>query len=296
MENNQDENKTKEIKIDIKRKKTSKWVKVLIISIIVLLIILITIRILGCFKFTYNLWFSKESQNLVTDRSYSNVDTIKINVDRANIYINESEDNDVHLKMYTDSKSTNVKLYNTKLNIITNVRCKFCMGNSLANIEVKIPKNYDGVINIINYYGNIFMNDFSDTNLISYNKFGNVNIENCNVGYIKTLYGNININNINDAKIRETIGDTKINNVNKLTIDSALSNVNVGNVTKYINSEIDYGSISIDKLNIDRDSEIDNKFGNIKIKDKGDFNIRLNDNDSDDDYEYTLDIKGNLIK
>ncbi len=240
---------------------------------LLLTIMFALLRHFGCFKYTYNFFFSKQSNNLIIDEKYSDIDTIKIDVDRANIVIKESTDERFHVVIYSDFKTLKSKQYNKKLNIMTYNKCKFCVGNSLSNIKILIPINYSGMINIENSYGNTSIDGFKNSTMFIYNKFGNLEIKNGKLMYIKTLYGNINLDIIHDARIKQTVGDIFINEINNVKINNKLSNIYIKKIKNYINSNLDYANLIIDYITIKKDSSINSISGSITIKDYNNLKI-----------------------
>lgn len=230
--------------------------------------------------------FKNKKAKLLLSESYrlSDIEKININVKSSDVYIKESEDENVYVDIYAvkreDVSST---LTDGELKVVSKGKfnfCIFCFGSTNKKVEIKLPKSYTGSIKSSATSGDFTMGSFKDTTINVQAKSGDVDIKNVKKATIKVTSGDIEIKNIQKANIKATSGDIELDNVN-------------GKVDIKVTS----GDIDIDKFNITENSSIKATSGDIKVKDienafintsvkSGDVKV----NGSDRTAEYELDI------
>ena len=261
-------------------KKTKKNVKKTIITIVlcVFIVIVITslviIRNTGCFHYTYNFFFGDVSEDAVFNETYDNeITSIKVAVDRGNIVINNSKDEFIHVKIYSDLKNITLKNYNKKLTIVNDDKCDICIRSTLSNIVLEVPKTFDGVIDITNDYGNTKIEDLSLCNMYLSTKFGNLELKNGKNVYLDSRYGNNSIGQANILHMYERIGNISIGTVNKLELESLLSDIDINTINNSVYIDTSYGNVVIEKLNLAADSQINLVNGNVTINGETKYNV-----------------------
>ena len=240
----------------------------IIISLIVLLVLMLN----GKFKFRFNY---KVSDKLVFDKVYDNDYTdININTKAAIIYIKNSEDNNYKVLVYGKEEYTKVVEKDNMINIETNdKKCNFfCFNRNISKVEVYVPKEYEGNINIENDYGDIKIDSIANAKLNASLDAGDLEIDEVSSLKAKLDYGDIKIENVNnDFDLELDYGDIKISNLNIKRNSYAktdLGDIKIGKTNEvYIDAKTDLGDVKID--NNYRKSEITLKLetdmGDIKV-------------------------------
>lgn len=250
--------------------KNKKLIIILIVVLTIICISLITLMVNvlnGKFKFT-SLRFSNVSNELIIDETYKNEFTkINISTDASDIYIKNTTEKNVKVKIYGDKDNTTISSDNNELKITTKSKPCFgiCFNQQISKVEIYLPKEYSNEISIINKYGNIEIDEFINSNINIEEDCGNVIIKSANTITAYNDYGNIEIGEVNDANIEASAGNIEIKKVYNLTVINDYGNIDVENVLNYINAEADCGEVNIDNININENSKIVNDLGNIKI-------------------------------
>lgn len=277
-------------------------------SLIIILIILLSITciILGAFMILMingNLSFksfkffniNRVSTELVLDEIYDNDFTnINISSDTSNIYVKHSSDEKVRVVIYGDKDNTSVDTENSVLRINSKGKKCFgiCFNMDISKIEVYLPSNYDKLIEIKNNYGDIKIDEFLNSTITIDEDCGDVSVAGAKVVDIKNDYGDIEVEQVIDATINESAGDVKVGKVDNITVKNNYGDIKIKSVTNSLNIDEDCGNVEIDRVVLNKDSNIKNSFGDIKIGSTneiyidaktslGDTKIRNNYNKSD---------------
>lgn len=194
------------------------------------------------------------SNALIFEQSYSNVDSININVKNCDVIIKRSEDNRFHFNIYGNSKRKGYYKFSDvddaiNINTVDSIRYKF--GNKRGTIEIYLPIMIDKKLFITTDVGHIsssinvmgaFNSDSGNINIFRiddssqvFSNSGDINIEfidKVKGGIIKSISGDINILNVgkigcnisSDASIKgKCIGKERI-----IDIISSSGNINIG--------------------------------------------------------------------
>lgn len=250
--------------------KNKKMGIVLIILLIILCIGLITFMINvinGKFKFS-KFSFSKESNELVLDEIYDvHIKNINIDMEAGNIYIKQSDKQEIKVMIYGYKENTNVQTSDNELSITSKgKKCTFlCFNNTISKIEIYLPSDYENNINITSDYGNIEIGEFGSANIDIEADCGNVEVTSGNVVNITNDFGNISLDKANKATINESAGDINIGEVNDVTAENSYGKINIKKINNYLDVSNDCGDINIDKININKNSSIKSDLGKVKI-------------------------------
>lgn len=202
--------------------------------------------------------FSNVSEELVYDKAYEEAfDKININTSAAMIEIKNSLEDLTIVKIYGNIEL--LKLDDEKeLNI--EYRSEPCIGlcfnQSIAKIEIYLPTDYEGNIEIKNKYGDIELDEFLNSNI-----------------KVSSSYGDTIIDGANTLEVSSSAGDIDIGTVTKATIDNNLGDIKIKKVLSYLDINADCGDIKIDEAILDSNSTINNNLGDIKIKHTNDIRI-----------------------
>ena len=273
--------------------------KRIITLIIVLTIILVIVSIFFAlllkndFKgFTLGVQTSNE---LIIDKTYEEeFNKIIIDATISEIDIKKSDTNSIKTKIYGEKDYIDVRTNLDTLNIKTSKKIciGICFSQKSAKIEIYLPKEYDGNIDIKNDYGDIFIDEFLNADIEAEEDCGDVRILGGNIVKVDNNYGDIEIEESNITVINEDCGDVKISNVNDVTIKNSYGDIEIKSVNNYLHLENDCGNIKVDNINLKKDSYIKDDYGDIEIgntnqvfidakTDLGKVNIKNNYNKSD---------------
>ena len=200
------------------------------------------------------------SNELVLDEHYEIVfEKININTNASKIDVYESIDNDIRLVIHGDKDRTSVSTGDSILDIVSNTKeCKgFCFNNKIGKVALYLPSNYDKNL-VIN-------NSFGDINVESFNK---INVD------ISSDYGDVKVGNINSAIINQSCGDVNIGNVNDVNVKNSYGDIFIESVTNYLDVNDDCGDIKIRSITLNKNSKINNNFGDIEIGSTNEINIQ----------------------
>lgn len=282
--------------------------KGLIISLIVFLVIVCILLI--CFmvnvingKHVLTKMFvsDRQSNKLVIDETYeNNFKNVNINVDAGDVYVKESNNNNVKVLVYGEKENTKVNATDGNLSIAAKEKkCfGFCFNVTKTKVEVYLPIDYKNNIVINNKYGDVNVGSFLNANVNIDANCGDVLIKKALNTKVNNDYGDIKINNAKDVNVNASAGDIDLGKVSNVTVKNSYGNIEVLNVLSYMNIEADCGNIEIKNVNINKNSYIKNDYGDVEIgltndiyidakTDLGDVDVNHNNRMSD----ITLKIK-----
>ncbi len=245
----------------------SKKKKIIIILLIIFTVILIILGIINNyepFHFTQKIFFGKQSNKIIYDEEFSDIDTIYVNVDNANINFINRDSNKIRVEIYSNRKNVSLKSYNKKVSVITENmhKCLFCTMNV---INIYAPSSFKEYINISNKYGHVNLENFENASIAITNKFGHTTVGKANMLKIIEGRGNINVKSANEMSVRNSWGNIRIDDVNVIELHSKISNISINNINKKVFLETDFGNVVISKINIIKDSLVKNNCGDVTI-------------------------------
>ena len=227
---------------------------IVILSIITILLTIFFISLLtnggnfGYFKIGSSY---KVSEELIIDETFSNhFSEIIIDSDASDVLIKTGNDNEVRVLVYGDKDKVSLDTNDNNMHIKTTskVCIGLCFSTTLYKVEVYLPQNYDKKVVINNKYGDISVGELSNLILEIDMDAGDLEAGSIYKGVINNAYGDIKIDNVNDITVTNNYGDIKIKNVNY-----------------YMDINADCGDISIDNINIMKNSSINNNLGDISL-------------------------------
>lgn len=253
-------------------KKTYKILAIILLSILVIILFIFYISVLTNknFKFGhFNFINHKVSNELVVDKQYEKIfENIKIITKSSNIEIKQNDTDNVKVKIYGDKKETSVDVNNNTLNIKSSEKkcIGFCFNITIAKIEIYLPSNYSGSIDITNNYGDIILEKFNNLTLNAKLDAGDIIADSLYYGKINNSYGNIKINgNSKKLDIKQNCGDIEVNVVDNIKVKNSYGDIEIKEINEYLDAKADCGDIEINSLNLKENSNIYNDYGDIEI-------------------------------
>ncbi len=278
--------------------KNKKWIITLIILLSTIMIFL-SIFFIGLlqnrFKFKGFRIGLQSSNELILDKTYEEkFNNIVIDATTSEIFIKRSDTENIKAVVYGEKDYTDVETNNETLNIKTSEKncIGFCFNQKSAKIEIYLPEEYDGKIDIKNDYGDIYIDKFLNANIDVEEDCGDVKILGGNIIKVDSNYGDTEIEKANIANINEDCGDVTISDVFDTTVKNSYGDIKIKSVKNYLNLENDCGDIEVNNINLKKDSYIKDDYGDIEIgntneifidakTDLGDVKIKNNYNKAD---------------
>lgn len=288
----------------MKNKKLTIFLIVILSIISIALIVFMIGLINGNFKFLNFKFNYKVSNELVLDEVYDNeFNDISILSNASDIYIKQSSDEYIRVIIYGEKENTSVENQNEKLSIVSKQKsCTgFCFNNTIAKVEVYIPKEYENSIEINNQYGDIRIDEFSNANIDIDEDCGDVTVISGKKVSIDNNFGDITLDKADSADIKESAGNVKIGDVFDITVNNAYGDIEINRVNNYLNLSNDCGDIKVRSIVLNKNSYIENNFGDIKIESTNEIyinaqtnlgDVKINNNYQKSDI--TLTIKNDL--
>lgn len=287
--------------------KSKKAIALLITLLVLLIISLIGLMIFvmnNKFNIGFRKIFSQRIEELQIEETYkNNYEKININTDAADVYVKQSEDKDIHVKVYSEKEKSRVIDNEIELNIeVEQKKCVgICINNKVSKVELYIPEDYEKEIKIDNKYGDIEIASFENLKLEIKEDAGDIKIASANIVNINNSYGDIEIGTIKEGTIKEAAGDIKIDKVNSIDIKNNFGDTKITEVNEYIKIDADAGDVRINTLNITKNSFIEMNAGDVRIENTNDIYVdaetdvgsaKVNNNNRN--AEITLKIENNV--
>ncbi len=251
--------------------KNKKGIITLIIILTIIMVILLIFFVSlfqNDFKFKGFKMGSQISNELILDKTYEeDFNNIVIDAKVSEIFVKESDTNYIKAIVYGEKDYIDIKTNLDTLNIKMNDRScyGFCFMQKSAKIEIYLPKEFRGNIEIKNDYGDISIAEFLNAQMTIIEDCGDVTILDGNIVKVDNNYGNTKIENANVLTINEDCGDVYITNVNDVTVKNSYGDIIIEEVNNYLYLENDCGDIELNNLNLKKNSYIKDDYGDIKI-------------------------------
>ncbi len=286
--------------------KNRKWMITLIVLLSIIFIAL-SIFFIGLLQndfrlkgFRIGLQSSKEQiWNETYEEQFQN---IIIDATTSEIIIKKSDTEKIKVVIYGTKENTKVRTTFDTLKIqIKEKNCiGFCWNQKVAKVEVYLPEEFNGNMELQNDYGDIEIASFLKADMKITEDCGDVTIDGANQVQVTNHYGDIQIEQANTVDIKEDYGDVIISTINDATIKNSYGDIKIQIVHNYLNLENNCGDIKVEKALLKKNSSIQDDFGDIEIgttnqlfidakTDLGKVKIKKNYNQSD----ITLKIENN---
>lgn len=242
---------------------------IIILSLLVLVLLILTIGLIsGKFRFKHIGFKIKPSNKLVLNEEYNNnFNSVNIDSDAADINIKSIIGSSFRVKIYGDKELMKVEK-NENLNIRTKEKSciGFCFDTNISKIEVYIPENYDGKINIDNNYGDINIDKFENADITILEDSGDIFVKAAKAIKAENKYGDTEVLFGKTVNIKESAGDVSINGADDIIVKNSYGDIEIKKVNNYLNLSNDAGDIEIENLNIKNNSVIKADYGDVEIE------------------------------
>lgn len=237
----------------MKTNKTKTIVLIILLSILCMLLLGFMIAVLcGVLPiWNFNFGTSKVSENLAFEEVYDiNFQEISVDVSVGNIEVLPSNDSRVHVAIYSDYELFDIDDTKSRLSIIFSEEegFHFSFPKSRDLVRIYLPDTSNIEVFLATDYGDVSVLDFSNTNFD-----------------INANMGDISVTQANSLSIASEMGDVSIGDVCKLTVTQDMGDIEVANVTEKVSIDSEMGNVSIEKLNLVKDSKIILSLGDLEI-------------------------------
>ncbi len=251
--------------------KNKKWIITLIILLSIVMVAL-SIFFVGLlqsdFKFKGFRIGLQISNEMILDKTYEDkFNNIVIDATTSEIFIKRSDTENIKAVIYGEKDYTAVETNLNSLNVKINEKdcVVFCFNQKSAKVEIYLPKEYDGKIDLKNDYGDIFIDEFLNANIDIEEDCGNVKILGGNIIKVDNNYGDIRIEKANELTINEDCGDVIVSDTNDATVKNNYGDIKIEAINNFFRLENDCGDTELNNINLNKDSYIKNDFGDIEI-------------------------------
>ncbi len=246
--------------------------KSLIIMLIGILSFVAIILVWFMFKVinnNYSFKFSKEESNeLIVDTNLeASISRVNINARNGNVYIKESANKDARIILYGNKDKTKYEIKDGVLTIKSEERGCFgiCFNTLSAKIELYLPNDYEGNIEVNNNYGDIEIGKFNLANIKITADAGDVFVDAGKTIQIDNNFGDVKLNKAEKAILKDDCGDIDVGTVLDIKVKNSYGDITIDEILKRLEVEADCGDIEISDLSINENSTINNSLGDIKI-------------------------------
>jgi len=223
----------------------NQGMKLFVISIVTVIVLVIVgsfiyVGILFSQAKRYN--ESIESNNMIIEKEVQYIKDININFNVSNVRLTKSNDNNIHVKLFSDNPDNyKVNQENNSLNILLETKEKKSLfkNDLLSLIVVSIPNNLESNISIKGNVGYIYLEEFPKS------------------------YVNLDLD----------VSDIIVRDINEIDAKVNVGDINLYKVNKALNLDLDTGDVIIDKITLDNNSYIKVKLGDVTIDQNKDFKI-----------------------
>lgn len=272
-------------------KKTNKT-KTIILIILLSILCIVLIGFLIAFIcgvipiWSFNVVNYKVSNHLAYEEIYDrNIQSIEVDSTLGDIEILPSNDDNIHLSIYSDDCLFKVNDSNSSLVVkFQEEGFHFQLLRTKDLVRLYVPEDCDILFELASDSGDVEVMDFSNASFDISVDMGEVAIGSCDT-----------------LDIESDMGDVRIGTVRELDAVLDLGNLEVTSIAERLSIEADMGKVSLDEVHLLSDSTITLSLGDLDIKqlsnayvdaktDLGDIDVENNDRNA----PYTLTIKNDM--
>lgn len=237
----------------MKMNKNKTIIVIILLSILCILLlgfmISVMCGVLPIWKFNFGT--TKVSDALAFEEVYdTSFQTIDVDVSFGNIEVLPSNDNQVHVAIYSDYRLFDVNDTKSSLAIIFSEKegFHFSFPKSRDLVRIYLPDTSNIKVSLVTDYGDVEVGSFPNT---SFDVTANM--------------GDISIDQADILSVHSDMGDVSVGEVCDLTVKSDLGDIEVTNITEKVSIDIDMGNVFIEELNLIQDAKIILSLGDLEI-------------------------------
>ena len=214
--------------------------------------VIFTIILLIIFKDTFKLnsidTFDESSKILYNKKLENIYESITINSEFANIYLNTSNDDYIEVKIYGESAKEKVTAKDKKLDINLKLTCTVCHDVKGGKIYVTLPNSLLKNLDINSKFGSVSIAEFNDTII-------NTTME----------YGDFDAAGVKKLNLKLKSGNVKLSHAESVTSSIETGNLTVNNIYGYCDIDTGLGNVIVTYLDVNKDSKINVKTGSVNL-------------------------------
>ena len=241
-----------------------------LILLLSFVLISITVGFIYLMKSNFSFNFNVESfysEKLVESKTFETINDIYILSKNCDVSVEQSNYDNIVVELYSDNVDeffVNQEDNNIYVELFN--KSTFGFNIKTSRIIVKLPKNYENMINVDATVGDISIDEFELARAYIKNTVGDVNIKNINVATIINQTGDIKIETIKNLITTNKTGDVKVGRVNNIDAKVDTGDIKIETVSNKVDLISGIGDVKIEDANLNEESKIDSKIGDIKIK------------------------------
>lgn len=272
-----------------KTNKTTTIILIILLSILCIILIGFLIAfICGVIPiWSFNVRNYKVSNHLAYEEIYDrDIQSIEVDSTLGDIEILPSNDENIHLSIYSDNRLFEVNDSDSSLVVKFQEEegFHFQLSRTKDLVRLYVPEDCDILFELASDSGDVEVMDFSNASFDISVDMGEVAIDSCDT-----------------LDIESDMGDVRIGTVRELDAVLDLGNLEVTSITESLSIDADMGKVSLDEVHLLSDSTITLSLGDLDIKqlsnayvdaktDLGDVDVENNDRNA----PYTLTIKNDM--
>ena len=257
-------------------KKSSKIILIVILSILAIILISILVFLLINNKRSNTKLFNMGSTLIYQNEfNLEEINNINISLESEDIEFRQNnESNKIEITAYgIEGENLKEDLKDGELNISNgnNVLCFFCFDLD-EKIIVNLPNEYDKKITLKTSSGDIDLKNVNTkkSNIEMQTSSGDINVKNANEASLKSTSGDINIDECSIGYISTTSGKIDVGQINEANLESTSGDIEVENIKEKCNIKATSGKIKVNNSTINQNSEITAASGDITIVNESD--------------------------
>ena len=237
----------------MKINKTKTIVLIILLSVLCILLLGFMIAVLcGVFPiWKFNFGISKVSEKLAFEEVYdTHFQEIFVDVSVGNIEVLPSNDSRVHVAIFSDHELFDIDAIDSSLSIVFSEEegFHFSFPKSRDLVRIYLPDTSNIKISLTADYGNIKVRSFPNASFD-----------------INANMGDVSVSQADSLFVDSDMGDVSIGEVCSLTVTQDTGDIEVANVTEKVSIDSEMGNVSIEKLNLVKDSKIILSLGDLEI-------------------------------
>ena len=288
-------------------KKTTIVLVIFLLFLSILLVGGMVYAIINNFDFSGANISSNYSTKLLEKKEISNIKDLDIDVNSADVIIEENETGSIRIELYSnDAKTYSIKEENDKISVVLKEsKNSFKIFKKGPVVRVYAPSNYSKKFIITSNVGDVKIKKFYDALLEVKSDVGDVKVSSIKKAIVTSRVGDIKIENVEELKSSLQTGDVKIGTVSAINSKTKTGDIKINEVKKLLKLESKTGDIKIETATIKEDSSISSNVGDVKIKNvtgcyiNGKTNVgdlKINNLDRKSDIELTITSRVGDIK
>lgn len=257
-------------------KKSSKIILIVILSILAIILISILVFLLINNKKSNTKLFSRGTKLIYQNEfNLEEINNINISLESEDIEFRQNnESNKIEITAYgIEGENLKEDLKEGELNLSkeNNILCFFCFDLD-EKIIVNLPNEYDKKITLKTSSGDIDLKNVNTkkSNIEMQTSSGDINVKNANEASLKSTSGDINIDECSIGYISTTSGKIDVGQINEANLESTSGDIEVENIKEKCNIKATSGKIKVNNSTINQNSEITSASGDITIVNESD--------------------------